>query len=64
MTLTNEINKADMRKLNAIKKELLTNKNATTSSHTACNNRLKELADKYNVSTQVMYDSATYKNEP
>jgi hypothetical protein len=54
---------ADLKKLNDIKKELLTNTMATTSSHTACNKRLKDLADKYQTDMQTMYDLATYTNQ-
>ena len=51
-----KISADDLKKLNKIKKELLTDKNATFTSYSKCNEGLKSLADKYNIDVQTIYN--------
>lgn len=52
-----DITPQEVTKLKRVKRDLLTDKNATFSSQTRNNNYLLELATKYKVSTQVISDA-------
>jgi hypothetical protein len=46
----------EIKKLKQVKKELLTDVNATPSSQSRNSNYLLEIATKYNTTTQMVYD--------
>ncbi len=47
----------ELKILRKVKKELLNDSHATFKSQSRNNDRLQKVADKYGVSTQVIYDS-------
>jgi predicted DNA-binding protein YlxM (UPF0122 family) len=54
---TIQLTPQEVKELKRVKKELLTDKNATHSSQTRNHNKLAEVATKYSVDVQVIYDS-------
>lgn len=54
---TIQLTPQEIKELKRVKKELLTDHNATPSSQTSNHNKLAEVAKKYSVDIQVVYDS-------
>lgn len=52
-----QLTKEENQELKKIKTELLTDKNATPASNQACERKIAFIAKKYNVDSQIIWDS-------
>jgi len=52
-----DLSPEDNKSLKRVKRELLTDENATFTSYGKCNDKLKVMADKYGVSVNEVYHS-------